>query len=145
MRNTTWDLGRAGLLLDLLRSLGVTGRPVNDLMRAIAAKSPAIEQRCIAACDLAARDLRDAPEESEWKSGLAAIITDTGGDLADWIQDAVIARADTLGLTAYAIAQRSAGGVSEDHVQAYLTRKKSMGSHKLQHVLRALGLTVTPV
>jgi hypothetical protein len=61
-------------------------------------------------------------------------------DQHDWIQDAVIARAKVLGLTAYAIAQRTDGRVSADHVQAYLTRRKSMGSHKLQHVLWALGL-----
>lgn len=62
----------------------------------------------------------------------------------DWLQDAVIARAAKLGLTAYAIAQATGGKVSEDHVRAYLTRSKSMGSHKLQHVLVVLGLEVTP-
>ena len=60
----------------------------------------------------------------------------------DWIQSAVIARARELGLTAYAIAKATDGAVSEDHVRAYLTRRKSMGSHKLQHVLRVLGMTL---
>ena len=61
-------------------------------------------------------------------------------DLADWVQAAVIRRAEKLGLTSYAIAKASGGAVSEDHVCDYLTRRKSMGSHKLQHVLKALGL-----
>ncbi len=63
-------------------------------------------------------------------------------DRADWIQARVIARAAELGLSSYEIAKRTAGGVSEDHVRDYLTRRKSMGSHKLQHVLRVLGLDV---
>jgi hypothetical protein len=65
---------------------------------------------------------------------------------ADWVQARVIERAKELGwprsLSSYEIAKRSDGGVSEDHVHAYLTRSKSMGSHKLQHVLTALGLTL---
>lgn len=60
----------------------------------------------------------------------------------DWVQDAVIARAEKLALSSYAIAQLTGGAVSEDHVRDYLTRRKSMGSHKLQHVLRALRLRV---
>lgn len=61
-------------------------------------------------------------------------------ELADWIQERVIAQAAELELTAYAIAQQTEGAVSEDHVRDYLTRRKSMGSHKLQHVLKVLGL-----
>jgi hypothetical protein len=55
----------------------------------------------------------------------------------------VIARAGELGLSAYAIAQQTRGAVSEDHVLAYLSRRKSMGSHKLQHLLRVLGLDIS--
>ena len=62
----------------------------------------------------------------------------------DWIQAAVIKRAEQLELTSYKIALLTEGQVSEDHVRDYLTRRKSMGSHKLQHVLKALGLTVVP-
>lgn len=62
----------------------------------------------------------------------------------DLIQDVVIKRAAQLGLTSYAIAQMTGGAVSEDHVRAYLTHRKSMGSHKLQHVLRVLKLRVGP-
>ena len=63
-------------------------------------------------------------------------------DQHDWLQDAVIDRAKKLGVTAYWIAKQTAGAVSNDHVMAYLSRRKSMGSHKLQHVLRTLGMTV---
>lgn len=78
----------------------------------------------------------------EWKmaKSLARLERDTGG--SDWIQDIIIARTTALGMTAYALAQATDGAVSEDHVRAFLTRKKSMGSFKLQHVLRALGLTI---
>lgn len=61
----------------------------------------------------------------------------------DWLQDAVIARAERLGLTSYEIAKRTGGAVSEDHVRAYITHAKSMGSHKLQHVLRVLNLKIS--
>lgn len=62
----------------------------------------------------------------------------------DRIQDIVIKRAAQLNLSSYAIAQMTGGEVSEDHVRAYLTHHKSMGSHKLQHVLRALKLKIEP-
>lgn len=60
--------------------------------------------------------------------------------LRDWVQDACIARAESLGLTAYAIAKLTGDAVGPDHVKDFLERRKAMGSHKLQHVLRALGL-----
>lgn len=63
----------------------------------------------------------------------------------DTIQAAVIAQAKKLGLSSYAISQLTGGKVSEDHVRAYLTKQKSMGSHKLQHVLRALKLQIEPM
>jgi hypothetical protein len=61
---------------------------------------------------------------------------------ADQIQETVIAQAAKLGLSAYAVAQLTRGLVSENHVRCYMTRQKSMGSHKLQHVLRALNLKI---
>ena len=61
----------------------------------------------------------------------------------DWIQELVIDRSAKLGINAYQIAIATGWAVSDDHVQAYLTHKKSMGSHKLQHVLRVLGLEIT--
>lgn len=63
----------------------------------------------------------------------------------DTIQETVIARAKELGLTAYAIARASGGAVSENHIRCYLSRKKSMGSHKLQYVFGALGLSVARI
>lgn len=67
----------------------------------------------------------------------------TKAELADWIQERVIARAAELELTAYAVAKLTGGAVSEDHVRDYFARRKSMGSHKLQHVLEALRLKIT--
>lgn len=64
---------------------------------------------------------------------------------ADWIQARVIARARELDLTAYAIAKLTVGAVSQQHVSDYFSRRSSMGSHKLQHVLRVLGLTLSEV
>lgn len=61
---------------------------------------------------------------------------------ADAIQEAVISRAAELGMTAYAIAKATDGAVTETHVRDYMQRRSSMGSHKLQHVLTALGLVI---
>ncbi len=58
----------------------------------------------------------------------------------DAIQDACIARMAALGLTAYEVAELLEGKVSASHVYDYLARRKSMGSHKLVHLLDALGL-----
>lgn len=65
-------------------------------------------------------------------------------ELHDEIQEAVIARARERNMTAYAVAMATEGRVSENAVREYMARRASMGSHKLQHVLRALGLTITP-
>jgi uncharacterized protein YbaP (TraB family) len=79
--------------------------------------------------------------------------------MTDWIQAAVVKRAFDLGLTAYAAtqaanhaaAQRATGNkaknpeawtISEDAVRAYMAGRSSMGSHKLQHLLDALGLAI---
>lgn len=61
---------------------------------------------------------------------------------ADQIQETVIARAAKLGLSGYAIAQLTGKLVSERHIQDYLARRSSMGSHKLQHILRVLTLKI---
>jgi predicted DNA-binding transcriptional regulator YafY len=60
----------------------------------------------------------------------------------DWLQDEAIARAKELGITAYGLAKATGWAVSENHIRRYLARERSMGSHKLQHLLRVLGLTV---
>jgi hypothetical protein len=63
---------------------------------------------------------------------------------ADWVQETCRARAVELDLTAHAIAKAARGRVTEDDVRDYLTRRKSMDSHKLQHVLAVLGLAIAP-
>lgn len=55
----------------------------------------------------------------------------------------MVARAAELGLTAYAIALRTDGRASEDAVKDYLTGRSSLGSERLHHVLRVLGLRIT--
>lgn len=62
----------------------------------------------------------------------------------DWIQRTVVARARELKTNANAISVATGGAVSPDHVQAYLTGKKSMTTEKLQHVLRVLKLEIKP-
>jgi DNA-binding phage protein len=66
----------------------------------------------------------------------------------DWIREAVIARANALGMSAGAISMQAGGKVTRQHVYKYLMGRATMGSAKLQHVLRVLGLqlveTVTP-
>jgi hypothetical protein len=65
-------------------------------------------------------------------------------DLTDAIQEVCIARAKEKDLTSYAIAKATDGQVSEDHVHKFLTRRSSMGTHKVQHILRVLGLAIKP-
>jgi hypothetical protein len=90
-----------------------------------------------------ARNLKSTEGEDLAAARVLALMAEARGQArADWIQQTVIDRASALGLSAYAIAQRTAGAVSADHVLAYLARRKSMGSHKLQHVLTALRLTI---
>ncbi|MFA5058769.1 MAG: hypothetical protein WC485_11695 [Opitutaceae bacterium] len=96
-----------------------------------AGETPAAQQKQqIAAVKFFSRLLREA----------ADYFHDHGRE--DWIQAAVIARAAERSLSAHAIAQATGWAVSDDHVQAYLQRRKSMGSHKLQHVLAVLKLEI---
>lgn len=60
----------------------------------------------------------------------------------DTIRELVIRRAESLGMTAYAIAKASGGKVRERQVRRYLRRECSLGSG-LQHVLKVLGLEIT--
>lgn len=60
----------------------------------------------------------------------------------DAIQDLCIARMLSLGLNPNRVAAMLDGKVSRVHVCDYLSRRASMGSHKLQHLLPALGLRV---
>jgi hypothetical protein len=56
----------------------------------------------------------------------------------DWMREAVIARAKKLGVSSYEIAKGIGNAASEDSIADYLKRGNSMGSHKLQHVIRFL-------
>lgn len=47
-----------------------------------------------------------------------------------------------LGLNPNQIAEHLDGQVSRSHVCDYLTRRASIGSHKLQHLLEALKLKI---
>ena len=61
----------------------------------------------------------------------------------DRIQSACIDRMEELGLNPNEVAAMVADRISRAHVYDYLTRRSSMGSHKLQHLLAALRLRVT--
>ena len=60
----------------------------------------------------------------------------------DEIQSAIIARMVHLGLNPNQVAEMVEGKVSRGHVCDYLTRKSGMGTHKAQHLMKALGLTL---
>lgn len=64
--------------------------------------------------------------------------------MSDHIQNQCIERMEQLGLNPNQIAETLDGKVSRSHVCDYLTRRASMGSHKLQHVLTALSLKILP-
>ncbi len=73
-------------------------------------------------------------------------------DLTDTIQETCIARMRSLGMAPADV--WLALGPDDDtrnarcsatHVEQYLTRRASIGSHKLQHVMRALKLELKPV
>jgi predicted transcriptional regulator len=66
----------------------------------------------------------------------------TKTDRADWIQARVIARMRELGMTEHAVAKLVEDHVARSHVYAYLSKRASMGSHKLMHLFRAIGLTL---
>lgn len=70
--------------------------------------------------------------------------TKTDPRAADWLQARVAERAAELGLSAYAVAELVKGRVSASHVYDYLAKRKSMGSHKLCHLLVALRLGISP-
>lgn len=65
-------------------------------------------------------------------------------DLTDAIQDQCIARMHELGLNPNQVAELLNGKVSRSHVCDYLTRRASIGSHKLVHVLDVLQLKIAP-
>jgi hypothetical protein len=60
----------------------------------------------------------------------------------DWIQASVAKEMDVQGLTSTDVEELSGGAVPASHIDRYRNRKASMGSHKLQHILRVLGLSI---
>lgn len=147
---TAWTPNLAVELADVLTRAGAGHlRSVLKLRDAAGAKSTILGQRAEAAYEEAMTELRDEEDWPAIRRQVSGVLsraigqqqTDGGDDeQADWIQGRVIARVLELGLSSYEIAKRTDGRVSEDHVRDYLTRRKSMGSHKLQHVLAVLGL-----
>jgi hypothetical protein len=76
----------------------------------------------------------------KWAANAAADM----GKGSDAIQDQCIAQMDKLGLNPNQVAEMLDGRVSRSHVCDYLTRRASIGSHKLQHLLAALDLEISP-
>lgn len=64
--------------------------------------------------------------------------------MIDKIQEQCIKRMEAMGLNPNRVAELVGATISRTHVCDYLTRRKSMGSHKLQHLLVALDLKITP-
>ena len=58
------------------------------------------------------------------------------------IREVVAARAAKLGLTAYAIAKRTEGVVSQDTVRRFLDGRGEISTGRLDAVLHVLGLVV---
>ena len=63
---------------------------------------------------------------------------------SDKIRDAVIARAKTLGLTAYAIAKQCDGSPNSEAVRRYVTRRCSLSTRYVSRICDVLGLKLTP-
>lgn len=74
----------------------------------------------------------------KWAADTAADM----GKAADAIQDACIARMAALDLNPNQVADKLDGRVSRTHVCDFLSRRASLGTHKLQHLLPALGLKI---
>lgn len=65
-------------------------------------------------------------------------------DNGDWIREMVIARAAELGMSAYAVSRAiNVTGTTMCHVYHYMKGRRSITSRNLQHILSALGLTLS--
>ena len=152
-QSMTWTPQLAKKLADLIDEYGGSCDSVDKLRSAIRAKTPEVVARRAEVAFEEAREIIKQLAESpasyrqflrETKAILSEASLAARDDLSDWIQDTVIARASILEKSAYRIAVDCGHAVSEDHINDYLRRRKSMGSHKLQHVLKVLGLKVVP-
>ena len=63
-------------------------------------------------------------------------------DLTDAIQERCIARMHELSLNPNRVAELVGDRISRAHVCDYLSRRSGMGTHKVQHLLAALGLEI---
>jgi hypothetical protein len=154
--NATWTPELANRLADILTEYGAGDGPVLKL-RASAANGGGgvLGQRAEIAYDYARpiidADCDRAGDPARYRRFIrevGAVLAEAAGedvpgdDTSDWIREAVIARADELNLTAEAIAARTDGAVSRNHVREFLARRKQMTSGKLGAVMTALGMTV---
>jgi hypothetical protein len=89
-------------------------------------------------CLLVGTAARSVPHK--WAQDAAAEM----GKGSDAIQDRCIEQMTKLGLNPNKVAEMLDGQVSRSHVCDYLTRRASIGSHKLQHLLGALNLEIAP-
>lgn len=77
-----------------------------------------------------------AKEMERWPNAVAQVID--RDRLRDCLQDQVIARAAEFGWDANRLDVETAGRIGAEHIRGFLARERSMGSHKIQHLLRAL-------
>lgn len=60
--------------------------------------------------------------------------------IMDTIRETIIARAEQLGLTAYAISQQCGGSPNPEAVKRYLTERCHLGSQYVSKICDVLGL-----
>ena len=65
-------------------------------------------------------------------------------DSEDRIRDAVSARADELGLTAYAISRLCGGSPSPEATKRYLTGRCSLNTRYVSAICEVIGLELKP-
>lgn len=63
----------------------------------------------------------------------------------DWIRKIVVARAEEMELSAYALAQKTEGAVSISAVKRFMRGKHQIGDHHLAAIMRVLKLKITPI
>lgn len=142
-----WTNNRALKFVDLVTRHGAGHLPsVIKLRKAIAANSPIIDERVRNTMDNALDDLKTALSTEDFEtfrrelSELLPIATRKRTDLTDAIQEQCIARMHELGMVPNQVAKLVEQHITRAHVTDYLSRRASMGSHRLQHVLTALNL-----
>lgn len=64
--------------------------------------------------------------------------------MSDHIRDTIIARAETLGLSAYEIAKQCDGSPNSEAVKRYLTERCSLSTRYVSRICDVLGLELRP-